>query len=107
MLASSGWCPCAGGWVSTAADSTQGGASRAVFVTARISAFLDSSSTIGWSRGAGYGYRKIDTDLRESGESCRRQRALRLMSAEGLRAQVGSGRSHDTEAARLAWNRTS
>lgn len=43
------------------------------------------------SSGAVYGYRKITTDLRETGERCSRHRVLRLMKAEGLRAQVGYG----------------
>jgi putative transposase len=38
------------------------------------------------------GYRKITLDLREAGEHCRRHRVLRLMKAEGMRAQVGYGR---------------
>jgi putative transposase len=40
------------------------------------------------SSGAVYGYRRITTDLRESGESCSRHRVLRLMKSECLRAQV-------------------
>ncbi|MCR6625757.1 MAG: IS3 family transposase [Pseudoxanthomonas sp.] len=42
--------------------------------------------------GTVYGYRKITLDLREAGEQCSRHRVLRLMRAEGLRAQVGYGR---------------
>ena len=42
--------------------------------------------------GTVYGYRKITLDLREAGERCSRHRVLRLMKAEGLRAQVGYGR---------------
>ncbi len=42
--------------------------------------------------GTVYGYRKIALDLREAGERCSRHRVLRLMTAEGLRAQVGYGR---------------
>ena len=41
--------------------------------------------------GGVYGYRKITLDLREAGERCSRHRVLRLMKAEGLRAQVGYG----------------
>jgi putative transposase len=41
--------------------------------------------------GTVYGYRKITLDLREAGEHCSRHRVLRLMKAEGLRAQVGYG----------------
>jgi len=41
--------------------------------------------------GTVYGYRKITLDLREAGERCSRHRVLRLMKAEGLRAQVGYG----------------
>jgi putative transposase len=39
--------------------------------------------------GSVYGYRKIHTDLRESGERCSKARVYRLMRHEGLRAQVG------------------
>ncbi len=42
--------------------------------------------------GTVYGYRKITLDLREAGEHCGRHRVLRLMKAEGMRAQVGYGR---------------
>lgn len=42
--------------------------------------------------GTVYGYRKITHDLRERGERCSRHRVLRLMKAEGLRAQIGYGR---------------
>ncbi|WP_411834961.1 IS3 family transposase [Pseudoxanthomonas mexicana] len=42
--------------------------------------------------GTVYGYRKITLDLREAGDQCSRHRVLRLMRAEGLRAQVGYGR---------------
>ena len=39
--------------------------------------------------GCVYGYRKIYADLREFGETCGRNRVGRLMSLEGLKAQVG------------------
>lgn len=42
--------------------------------------------------GTVYGYRKTTLDLREAGEHCSRYRVLRLMKAEGMRAQVGYGR---------------
>lgn len=46
-----------------------------------------------WLESGGvYGYRKIYNDLREHGERCGRNRVLRLMRQEGLRAQVGYGR---------------
>jgi putative transposase len=41
--------------------------------------------------GSVYGYRKITTDLRETGEVCSRHRVWRLMKQEGWRAQVGYG----------------
>jgi putative transposase len=41
--------------------------------------------------GAVYGHRKLTVDLRETGEVCSRHRMLRLMKAEGLRAQIGYG----------------
>lgn len=46
----------------------------------------------GLASGTVYGCRKITLDLREAGEHCSRHRVLRLMKAEGLRAQVGYGR---------------
>ena len=43
-----------------------------------------------WLESGGvYGYRKIHCDLRDLGESCGKNRVYRLMSAAGLRAQVG------------------
>ena len=39
--------------------------------------------------GCVYGYRKIYADLREFGETCGRNRVSRLMSLEGIKAQVG------------------
>lgn len=39
--------------------------------------------------GCVYGYRKIHSDLRESGEQCSENRVQRLMSTEGIKAQVG------------------
>jgi putative transposase len=43
-----------------------------------------------WLESGGvYGYRKIHTDLSESGERCGEDRVYRLMRSEGLRAQVG------------------
>jgi putative transposase len=39
--------------------------------------------------GGVYGHRKLTIDLRETGEGCSRHRVLRLMQAEGLRAQIG------------------
>ena len=43
-----------------------------------------------WLESGGiYGYRKIHTDLAESGERCGEDRVYRLMRSEGLRAQVG------------------
>ncbi len=41
--------------------------------------------------GGVYGYRKITVDLRESGETCSRDRVLRLMQIDGLYAEVGYG----------------
>jgi len=41
--------------------------------------------------GGVYGHRKLTVDLRETGEVCSRHRVLRLMQAEGLRAQIGYG----------------
>jgi len=41
--------------------------------------------------GGVYGHRKLTIDLRETGERCSRHRVLRLMQAEGLRAQIGYG----------------
>lgn len=41
--------------------------------------------------GGVYGYRKITTDLRETGEVCSRHHVRRLMKQEELRAQVGYG----------------
>ena len=35
-----------------------------------------------------YGYRKIHSDLRDAGESCSKNRIQRLMSIEGIKAQV-------------------
>jgi putative transposase len=46
-----------------------------------------------WIESGGvYGYRKIHSDLRDNGEGCGRNRVLRLMRREGIRAQVGYGR---------------
>ena len=43
-----------------------------------------------WLESGGiYGYRKIHSDLRSIGERCGKHRVRRLMSAAGLRAQVG------------------
>jgi putative transposase len=43
-----------------------------------------------WLESGGiYGYRKIHSDLRSVGERCGKHRVRRLMSAAGLRAQVG------------------
>lgn len=43
-----------------------------------------------WFESGGvYGYRKVHADLRETGEPCGLNRVYRLMSAAGLRAQVG------------------
>lgn len=39
--------------------------------------------------GAVYGYRKIHSDLRDTGESCGPNRVHRLMRGDGIRAQVG------------------
>jgi len=36
-----------------------------------------------------YGYRKIHSDLRDAGEQCSKNRVQRLMSADGIKAQVG------------------
>lgn len=55
-----------------------------------------------WLESGGvYGYRKIHSDLRDSGERCGINRVHRLMRGEGLRAEVGyrkprhrSGESH-------------
>lgn len=35
------------------------------------------------------GYRKITREPREASKSCRRHRVLRLMTAEGIRAEIG------------------
>ena len=53
--------------------------------------------------GTVYGYRKITLDLREAGEHCSRHRVLRLMKAEGLRAQVGYGRKPRHRGGPWAW----
>jgi putative transposase len=43
-----------------------------------------------WLESGGiYGYRKIHSDLHSVGERCGKHRVRRLMSAAGLRAQVG------------------
>ena len=53
--------------------------------------------------GTVYGYRKITLDLRGAGEQCSRHRVLRLMKAEGLRAQVGYGRKPRHRGGPWAW----
>lgn len=39
--------------------------------------------------GCVYGYRKVQSDLRDLGETCSKHRVARLMRQEGLKAQVG------------------
>jgi putative transposase len=39
--------------------------------------------------GSIYGYRKIHDDLRESGETCGRNRVARIMKQAGIKAQIG------------------
>lgn len=39
--------------------------------------------------GCVHGYRKIHFDLREDGETCGKNRVVRLMKQAGLKAQVG------------------
>lgn len=43
-----------------------------------------------WLENGGvYGYRKVQSDLRDLGETCSKHRVARLMKQEGLKAQVG------------------
>lgn len=52
--------------------------------------------------GCGYGYRMVHGDVREIGEACGKNRALRLMSLNGLRAQRSYKRHKVATVARWA-----